>query len=104
MPAPQLPSGLRTVDGSYNNLVTAPDQHMFGAADVLFPRVLTPNFRDAEPNPANPTGPVTSYKQNTGTVFDSEPRLISNLIVDQTTTLSPPVGADAANTATHTAR
>src|SRR6476646_12169366 len=70
---PQLPSGLRTVDGAFNNLVTSPDQHLFGAADVLFPRVLTPTFRDAEPNPATPTGPVTSYKQNTGTVFDSEP-------------------------------
>src|SRR5262249_2741033 len=29
---PQLPRGLRTVDGSYNNLVPVPDQHMFGAA------------------------------------------------------------------------
>ena len=54
---PQLPSGLRTVDGSMNNLVTSPDQHLFGAADVLFPRVLVPNFRDAEPNPATPAGP-----------------------------------------------
>src|ERR1051325_5539414 len=27
---PQLPMGLRTVDGSYNNLVPIPDQHLFG--------------------------------------------------------------------------
>src|SRR3954469_18648380 len=74
---PQLPRGLRTVDGSFNNLVPVPDQHMFGAADRLFPRLLTPNFRDAEQG--------SSYKQNAGNVFDSEPRLISNLIVDQTT-------------------
>src|SRR5207237_2667862 len=88
---PQLPRGLRTVDGSFNNLVPVPDQHLFGAADRLFPRLLTPNFRDAEPAPGT-TGPVTSYKQTTGNVFDSEPRLISNLIVDQTTTLPAPAG------------
>jgi len=81
---PQLPRGLRTVDGSFNNLVPVPDQHMFGAADRLFPRLLTPNFRDAEQG--------SSYKQNTGNVFDSEPRLISNLIVDQTTTKAVPAG------------
>jgi beta-lactam-binding protein with PASTA domain len=100
---PQLPRGLRTVDGSFNNVVPVPDQHMFGAADRLFPRLLTPNFRDAEPNPATPTGPRTSYKQNTGTVFDSEPRLISNLIVDQTTTIAPPAGAGAGNPAAQAA-
>src|SRR4051812_10162214 len=81
---PQLPRGLRTVDGSFNNLVPVPDQHMFGAADRLFPRLLTPNFRDAEQG--------SSYKQNAGNVFDSEPRLISNLIVDQTTTKAVPAG------------
>src|SRR5499426_3135293 len=36
---PQLPRGLRTVDGSFNNLVPVPDQHLFGAADLLFPRM-----------------------------------------------------------------
>src|SRR5881392_3619622 len=82
---PQLPRGLRTVDGSFNNLVPVPDQHLFGAADRVFPRLLVPNFRDAEAAPGT-TAPITSYKQNTGNVFDSEPRLISNLIVDQTTT------------------
>src|SRR3954466_12739384 len=81
---PQLPRGLRTVDGSFNNLVPVPDQHMFGAADRLFPRLLTPNFRDAEQG--------SSYKQNAGNVFDSDPRLISNLIVDQTTTKAVPAG------------
>jgi hypothetical protein len=72
---PQLPRGLRTVDGSFNNLVPVPDQHMFGAADRLFPRLLTPRFRAAQNG--------TSYAQVTGTVIDSEPRTISNLIVDQ---------------------
>src|SRR4029078_2631263 len=80
-PGPHVPSGLRPVDGSYNNLVPSPDQHLFGAADQLFPRMLTPRFRDAQPDPA--TGLPTSYKQTAGTWLDSEPRLISNLIVDQ---------------------
>src|SRR4051812_8553728 len=83
---PQLPRGLRTVDGSFNNLV--PGQNAFGAADRLFPRLLVPNFRDAEAAPGTTT-PITSYKQNAGNVFDSEPRLVSNLIVDQTTTVRP---------------
>src|SRR3954454_7141124 len=52
---PQLPVGLRTVDGSNNNLVPIPDQHMFGAADRLFPRLTTPIFRDAQP--FDPDGP-----------------------------------------------
>src|SRR5256714_15533868 len=88
---PQIPRGLRTVDGSFNNLVPVPDQHLFGAADRLFPRLLVPTFRDAEAAPGT-TAPITSYKQNTGNVFDSQPRLISNLIVDQTTTLPAPPG------------
>src|SRR5262249_52536421 len=71
---PQLPRGLRTVDGSFNNLVPVPDQHMFGAADRLFPRLLVPRFRTAQGG--------TSYQQVAGTVIDSEPRTISNLIVD----------------------
>src|SRR4029078_12557663 len=75
---PQLPRGLRTVDGSFNNLVPVPDQHMFGAADRLFPRLLTPRFRQAQNG--------TSYQQIGGTVIDSEPRTISNLIVDQSAT------------------
>src|SRR5262249_29403608 len=81
---PQLPRGLRTVDGSFNNLVPVPDQHLFGAADQLFPRLLAPRFRTAENG--------STYAQNSGTVFDSEPRLVSNLVVDQTTTQPPPAG------------
>src|SRR5882762_3241516 len=75
-PNAQLPLGLRTVDGSCNNLVAVPDQHLFGASDVLFPRLTVPNFRPAEAG--------TSYTQLTGDVVDSQPRIISNLIVDQT--------------------
>ena len=43
----QLPMGLRTVDGSNNNLVAVPDQHLFGAADLLFPRLTPATFRTA---------------------------------------------------------
>src|SRR5256886_1246809 len=72
---PQLPRGLRTVDGSFNNLVPVPDQHLFGASDQVFPRRTTPAFRAAEAG--------TSYAQTSGDVIDSQPRIATNLIVDQ---------------------
>src|SRR5258705_3937945 len=77
---PQLPLGLRTVDGSYNNLVPVPDEPKLGAADRLFPRLLTPIFKDAEAG--------TSYKQKllNNTVIDSQPRIVTNLIADQSDT------------------
>src|SRR2546429_6425161 len=64
---PQLPRGLRTVDGSFNNLVPVPDQHLFGASDQVFPRRTTPAFRAAEAG--------TSYAQTSGDVIDSQPRI-----------------------------
>ena len=51
---PQLPRGLRTVDGSFNNLV--PGQTHFGQADLKFPRLTTPVFRTAETLPFDPDG------------------------------------------------
>ncbi|MBO9522821.1 MAG: Ig-like domain-containing protein [Nocardioidaceae bacterium] len=77
--------GLRTVDGSCNNL-KAGDAYL-SAADQPFPRLTTPRFRPAEDVPPGfgPPGP-TSYAQKKGNVFDSRPRTISNLIVDQTST------------------
>ncbi|NYI46605.1 hypothetical protein BJ993_003685 [Nocardioides aromaticivorans] len=77
--------GLRTVDGSCNNLKTG-DEY-FAAADQPFPRLTNPRFRDAEnvPTGFGPPGP-SSYAQKKGNVFDSQPRVISNLIVDQTST------------------
>ncbi|MGQ7814938.1 peroxidase family protein [Metapseudomonas furukawaii] len=74
LPNVQVPWGLRTVDGSFNNLYLG--QTEFGAADNLFPRLLTPVFQPAEAG--------TSYAQSSGIVIDSQPRTISNLIVDQT--------------------
>ncbi len=103
-----VPYGLRTVGGDYNNLV----QPQSGAADLPMPRLLTPDFRSAPttmidfdgagpapslPVTANPmvldmNGPSvpggqtqvsTNYAQIGGYVIDAQPRVISNLISDQ---------------------
>ena len=74
LPNSEVPFGLRTVDGSFNNLV--PGQENFGAADEVFPRLLDPVFINADAG--------TSYSQTSGFVIDSQPRTISNLISDQT--------------------
>src|SRR5499426_3215560 len=83
LPNVTLPFGLRTVDGTLNNIV--PTQSEFGAADNTFPRLADPLFRPAEAPPPGFGPPTpTSYAQTSGFVFDSQPRTISNLIVDQT--------------------
>ena len=85
IPSPLLAFGIRTVDGSCNNLQAG--QEKFGAADQAFPRLAPGVFNDAEATPPGfPPAPQTpsSYSQTGGFVFDSEPRTISNLIVDQT--------------------
>jgi Ca2+-binding RTX toxin-like protein/methionine-rich copper-binding protein CopC len=86
--------GLRTVDGSCNNLF--PGRETFAAADQPFPRLTRPVFQAAEDSPAafGPPHP-TSYAQKKGSVFDSEPRTISNLIVDQTSNNPAAVAAAA---------
>src|SRR4051812_45235149 len=95
---PLLPYGLRTVDGSENNL--QPGQNTFGAVDQTFPRLTTPVFRQAEDSnvpgigPVGPAGP-TSYAQKTGAVVDSQPPVISNLIVDQPSTTPAAIAAAA---------
>ncbi len=49
--------GLRTVDGSCNNLF--PGREKFAAADQPFPRLAPAKFRDAEPiTPSLPVGPA----------------------------------------------
>src|SRR3954462_5274929 len=92
------PYGLRTVGGECNNLFPAGDvgnRPFFAASDQLFPRLAKPAvFRDADPVPAGfgpfvspgtPAAPArTSYKQKKGDVVDAQPRVISNLVVDQT--------------------
>ncbi|MBD8629355.1 heme peroxidase [Oxalobacteraceae sp. CFBP 8753] len=85
-----LPYGLRTVDGSWNNLL--PGMERSGAADEIMPRLVPAEFMSAEGKPQyfygpqdTQAGPVTSYAQTMpgNVVFDSTPRMISNLIVDQ---------------------
>src|SRR3954449_12299386 len=66
--------GLRTVDGSCNNLVRG--HETFAASDRTFPRLTNPVFRNAESIdnsfPVGPPGP-TSYLQKSGSVVDSQP-------------------------------
>ncbi|HEV2596897.1 peroxidase family protein, partial [Sphingopyxis sp.] len=123
-----LPYGLRTVDGSYNNLL--PGRENWGAADQSFPGIFTPEYmNDADgdrydfnpmPNGPGPDGilgtaddtGVSWYTNNnygnagtrtgsqpgpgSGTVIDADPRIISNLVVDQT--LNNPAAIAAALT------
>ncbi|MFL6134587.1 MAG: peroxidase family protein, partial [Nocardioidaceae bacterium] len=91
---PLVSQGLRTVDGSCNNL--QPGQETYGAADQLFPRIASKSFRDAEERSPFGAPGRSSYKQNSGTVVDSEPRVVSNLISDQTSS-NPAAVAAAGN-------
>ncbi|MBI6954404.1 peroxidase family protein [Pseudomonas sp. CCOS 191] len=92
IPNIRAPLGLRAVDGSNNNLMNlnGHDHTGYGAADHVFPRLTDPVFNAAEGAPAgffgpgSPAIPGSSYQQTSGYVFDSQPRTISNLIVDQT--------------------
>ncbi len=49
------PYGLRTVDGSCNNLI--PGRERFGAADQTMPRLATPVLQDAETSPPRSARP-----------------------------------------------
>lgn len=105
-----LPYGLRTVDGSYNNLL--PGREKWGAADQSFPGIFTPNYLNDADGDAHdfgshdlngdgtPDTPPVWYTNNdygnggtrsgsapgpgSGTVIDADPRMISNLVADQT--------------------
>ncbi|HKG48953.1 MAG TPA: peroxidase family protein [Actinomycetales bacterium] len=92
VPNPLLSFGLRTVDGSCNNL--QPGRSTFGSSDQRFPRLADPVFKSAEvPGPFGaPGAPATSY-DSIGNVVDSQPRIASNLIVDQTSTNPAAVAA-----------
>ena len=88
--SPLLPFGLRTVDGTWNNLL--PGMENVGAADRIMPRLVDGVYVDAEGRPMNfffpgdPGSASSSYAQTAlgNMVFDSRPRTISNLITDQT--------------------
>jgi Ca2+-binding RTX toxin-like protein len=82
--SPLLPEGLRQVDGRNNNLTSGGfsswigftyisptiGKSDWGAADTYFPRMAPVAFR-------------SGYSTRTGDVTDAAPRLISNLISDQ---------------------
>lgn len=108
-----LPYGLRTVDGSYNNLL--PGRENWGAADQSFPGIFTPIYLndDGDRYDFNPLPNMETWYTNndygnagtrtrsqpgpgSGTVIDADPRIISNLIVDQT--LNNPAAIAAALT------
>ena len=86
---PSLPFGLRTVNGTGNSVMS--DRYDYGAADRIFPRLTTSEFREAENG--------TSYEQvlRDSRVMDSEPRIISNLIVDQNAETNPAARAADGN-------
>jgi len=84
IPNPLLSFGLRTVDGTCNNLQIG--QPTYGATDQTFRRLTTPVFRSAGDATAFGGPANSSYAQTSGSVADSQPRTISNLIVDQTST------------------
>src|SRR3954454_5943888 len=71
IPNPLLSFGLRTVDGSCNNL--QPGRSTFGNSHQRFPRLTNPVFKSAEvPGPFGaPGAPVTSY-DSIGNVVDSQ--------------------------------
>ncbi len=69
--------GLRTVDGSCNNLFAG--RETFAAADQVFPRAVPAAFQDADPATAPfGGGQATSYAQTSGVSSNADPRLISN--------------------------
>ena len=94
VPAYNVSWGLRTVDGTYNNLL----HPEWGAADNEFPEPLGTQFRTitVDPDGDGPMGPMPVTYQpgidNDGPfgpadpsdVFDPTVRTISNLLVDQT--------------------
>ncbi|WP_429089546.1 peroxidase family protein [Aeromonas rivipollensis] len=93
LPNARMALGLRTVDGSFNNLLEINSQDaIFGAADNTFPRMFPAEFHNEndegagfDSNGPGPGGVVTNTNYGTtGNVVDSDPRMISNLIVDQT--------------------
>ena len=105
IPDPHVPNGLRTVDGSYNNLIAG--RETWGASGEPMPRLFDPNYindADGDTMPFGPPGaPIvtnTNYGVtngsptnpnapggnggHTGNVADADPRTISNLVVDMT--------------------
>ncbi|MFM2105929.1 MAG: hypothetical protein RL338_961 [Chloroflexota bacterium] len=99
VPDPTFPWGLRAVDGSGNNL--APGRNRYGAVDGLFPRLTNPQWRDGVATMvmnghAISSGDATTYSPLAGSIVDLEPRVISNLIANQS--IDNPAAVAAAGT------
>ena len=93
VPSYNVSTGLRTVDGTLNNLL--PGQESWGAAHVPFVEFIEPSFRPAEVTTVDFDGPGPAPGITTESscdpsddpnmiVFDPALRTIFNLIVDQT--------------------
>ena len=94
--SPLLPFGLRTVDGSLNNIVEGREQ--WGASGEPFLRLTTPVWTNEGDDSISFGGGAVTLSNTDygstgapgpsglggGTVVDADPRIISNLIVDQT--------------------
>lgn len=86
--AEHVPYGLRTVDGSYNNLGAGREN--WGAVDQPFLDLLGDEWRVSDGDTfqirtgQNSFTTIGGAYNPTGAVADADPRLISNLIVDQT--------------------
>ncbi len=95
--SPLLPHGLRTVDGSYNNLV--PGREQWGMSGEPFPRLTDEHWVSesddsisfgngavtlTDGNYGEHGAPTDPFGLGGGTLVDADPRIISNLIVDQT--------------------
>ena len=86
--AEHVPYGLRTVDGSFNNL--GEGRENWGAVDQPFIDLLGDEWRVSDGDTfqirtgANSFATIGGAYTPTGAVADADPRLISNLIVDQT--------------------
>src|SRR5690606_21940256 len=79
--------GLRAVDGSNNNIVEGRGQ--WGASGEQFVFLADRHWVEGSGSmPATPPGmpsyPTNNDYESGGSVVDGQPRLISNLIVDQT--------------------
>ncbi len=77
LPNSRVAFGLRTVDGSFNNLVQG--QTDFGAADTLFPRLLDPVFRNDQDGDrrVRPDHRRPTMRARGDHVVDADPRIIS---------------------------
>ena len=106
IPDPHVPNGLRTVDGSYNNLIAGTGdlgrlrradaaplraelrQRRRSATTMPFgppgaPVVTNTNYGVTNGSPTDPNAPGGNGG-HTGNVADADPRTISNLVVDMT--------------------